>query len=83
MLTSDFNFKIEKDYLRLLRATNSLILPSKSIIRLLASSDDVTHSWAIPGVGLKVDCVPGRLFSVFTIIDRDGVYFGQCSELCG
>jgi heme/copper-type cytochrome/quinol oxidase subunit 2 len=83
MLTSDSNFSIAKDYLRLLRTTNSLILPSKSIIRLLASSDDVTHSWAVPGIGLKVDCVPGRLFSVFTIIDRDGVYFGQCSELCG
>jgi heme/copper-type cytochrome/quinol oxidase subunit 2 len=49
----------------------------------MSSSEDITHSWAVPGLGIKVDCVPGRLFCIFTNIWRDGVYFGQCSELCG
>jgi len=74
---------IQSDPLRLLRSTGSLILPTRVLIRFLGTSDDVTHSWAVPGIGLKMDCVPGRLFSVFTNISREGVYFGQCSELCG
>lgn len=74
---------VQSDPLRLLRSTGSLILPTRVLIRFLGTSDDVTHSWAVPGIGLKMDCVPGRLFSVFTNISREGVYFGQCSELCG
>jgi len=74
---------IQSDPLRLLRSTGSLILPTRVLIRFLGTSDDVTHSWAVPGIGLKMDCVPGRLFTVFTNISREGVYFGQCSELCG
>lgn len=74
---------VQSDPLRLLRSTGSLILPTRVLIRFLGTSDDVTHSWAVPGIGLKMDCVPGRLFTVFTNISREGVYFGQCSELCG
>lgn len=74
---------VQSDPLRLLRSTGSLILPTRVLIRFLGTSDDVTHSWAVPGIGLKMDCVPGRLFSIFTNISREGVYFGQCSELCG
>lgn len=74
---------IQSDPLRLLRSTGSLILPTRVLIRFLGTSDDVTHSWAVPGIGLKMDCVPGRLFTVFTNISREGIYFGQCSELCG
>jgi len=73
----------QSDPLRLLRSTGSLVLPTRVLIRFLGTSDDVTHSWAIPGIGLKMDCVPGRLFTVYTNISREGVYFGQCSELCG
>ena len=69
--------------LRLLRATGIVVLPSRTLVRLLATAEDVTHSWAVPGLGLKLDCVPGRLFISFVNINRDGVYYGQCSELCG
>lgn len=71
------------DPLRLLRSTGALVLPTRSVIRLMSCSEDITHSWAVPGIGLKMDCVPGRLFCVFTNIVREGMYFGQCSELCG
>ncbi len=71
------------DPLRLLRATGILVLPSRTLVRVLATAEDVTHSWAVPGLGIKLDCVPGRLFVSFVNINRDGVYYGQCSELCG
>lgn len=71
------------DPLRLLRSTGSLVLPTRMTLRFMASSEDVTHSWAVPGIGLKIDCVPGRLFYVFNVITREGMYYGQCSELCG
>ena len=72
-----------KDPLRLLRASGALVLPTRSNIRLMGCSDDVTHSWAVPALGIKMDCVPGRLFFFYTNIIREGIYFGQCSELCG
>lgn len=71
------------DPLRLLRATGMMVLPTRSVVRLLATAEDVTHSWAVPGLGIKLDCVPGRLFVSFVNINREGVYYGQCSELCG
>jgi heme/copper-type cytochrome/quinol oxidase subunit 2 len=49
----------------------------------LATAEDVTHSWALPSLGLKLDCVPGRLYVSFLHLNREGVYYGQCSELCG
>lgn len=75
--------KLVQDPMRLLRSTGALVLPTRSNIRLMGSSEDITHSWAVPGLGIKMDCVPGRLFCIFTNITREGVYFGQCSELCG
>lgn len=75
--------KLVEDPLRLLRSTGSLVLPTQNAVRLMSCSEDVTHSWAVPGLGLKMDCVPGRLFCALTIIYREGVYYGQCSELCG
>ena len=71
------------DPLRLLRSTGALVLRTRLTIRLMSCSEDITHSWAVPGLGIKMDCVPGRLFCLFTTINREGVYFGQCSELCG
>ena len=71
------------DYQRLFRTTGAVVLPSRVTIRLMSCSDDITHSWAVPGLGIKIDCVPGRLFCIFTNILREDVYFGQCSELCG
>ena len=80
-MSTDVN--IIADPLRLLRATNAVVIPARVPVCFMSSSEDITHSWAVPGLGIKMDCVPGRLFSLYNIINREGVYFGQCSELCG
>jgi len=77
------NSSLTFDYNRLFRTTGPAVVPSRVAIRLMASSEDITHSWAVPGLGIKIDCVPGKLFCILTHILRDGIYFGQCSELCG
>lgn len=59
------------------------MLPSQTHIRVIISAADVLHSWAIPSLGVKCDAVPGRLNQVSLFIQREGVFFGQCSELCG
>nr|YP_010954450.1 cytochrome c oxidase subunit II [Tropilaelaps mercedesae]WMV02013.1 cytochrome c oxidase subunit II [Tropilaelaps mercedesae] len=76
MLTSDYNF-------RLLETDNNLVIPFSTNIRFLISSTDVIHSWTIPSLGLKIDAIPGRLNQLFTFTHRPGMYFGQCSEICG
>ena len=81
--TNKIEYNYVKDPLRLLRASGALVLPTRSNIRFMGCSDDVTHSWAVPALGIKIDCVPGRLFFFYTNIIREGIYFGQCSELCG
>jgi cytochrome c oxidase subunit 2 len=70
-------------YPRLLSVDNSVVLPSQTHIRVLITSDDVLHSWAVPSLGLKVDAVPGRLSQLALFMRREGVFYGQCSELCG
>jgi heme/copper-type cytochrome/quinol oxidase subunit 2 len=62
---------------------NRLVLPVQSHIRLLTSSADVIHSFAVPSLGIKLDAIPGRLNQVTLFIKRQGVFYGQCSELCG
>jgi len=62
---------------------SSLFFPIKQKVRVLVTAEDVLHSWAIPKLGIKLDCVPGRLNQVFVKINRLGRFFGQCSELCG
>lgn len=69
--------------LRLLETTQSLVLPTDVQIRFLVTSSDVLHSWAIPSLGIKIDACPGRLNQVGTRIFRRGVFYGQCSEICG
>jgi len=69
--------------LRLLEVDNALHLPVGVPIRLVITSADVIHSWAIPSLGIKVDAVPGRLNEVYLFIFRKGEFYGQCSELCG
>jgi len=69
--------------LRLLEVDNRVILPSNTHIRALVTSTDVLHSWAIPSLGVKMDACPGRLNQVSLFIKRNGVFFGQCSEICG
>lgn len=68
---------------RLLEVSNRLYLPLNIPLRILVTSSDVLHSWAVPEMGIKVDAVPGRLNDCVTIIRRPGVFYGQCSELCG
>jgi cytochrome c oxidase subunit 2 len=66
-----------------LETDNRVVLPVDTTIRLIVTAADVLHSWAMPAFGIKIDAVPGRLNETWFRIDRAGVYFGQCSELCG
>lgn len=68
---------------RLLETKNKIMIPFGTHIKFLVSSMDVLHSWAVPSFGVKVDACPGRLNQVVTFIKRSGVYYGQCSEICG
>ena len=68
---------------RLLEVDNRLVLPTNTTIRFLVSSSDVLHSFAMPELGFKVDAVPGRLNQILVFINRPGIFYGQCSELCG
>ena len=76
------SYMIERNF-RLLETDNSLVLPVKSHICILTTSSDVIHSWTIPCLGLKRDSIPGRLNQIFFIVQRSGVFYGQCSEICG
>nr|UJI65676.1 cytochrome c oxidase subunit 2 [Basilia ansifera] len=68
---------------RLLEVDNRVILPMNSKIRMLVTSMDVIHSWTIPSLGVKIDGTPGRLNQINFLINRPGLFFGQCSEICG
>lgn len=68
---------------RLLEVTNPLYLVVGKPSRLLVTASDVLHSWAVPSLGVKVDAVPGRLNQLIIKSDRCGIFFGQCSEICG
>lgn len=72
-----------KGDLRLLEVDNRIILPIKTPIRVIVTAADVIHSWAVPSLGVKLDAVPGRLNQTSLYIKREGLYYGQCSELCG
>ncbi len=75
-------FDLRKSF-RLLQTDKPLIVPVKTHIRLLITSADVLHSWAVPSFGIKVDAVPGRLSQCQLFVKRMGEFFGQCSEICG
>nr|BBU25985.1 cytochrome c oxidase subunit 2 [Badis badis] len=68
---------------RLLEADHRMVVPFDSPIRVLVTADDVLHSWAVPALGIKMDAVPGRLNQAALVASRPGVYYGQCSEICG
>nr|YP_009487387.1 cytochrome c oxidase subunit II [Toromys albiventris]AWB97220.1 cytochrome c oxidase subunit II [Toromys albiventris] len=69
--------------LRLLEVDNRVVLPMEMPIRMLISSEDVLHSWAVPSLGLKTDAIPGRLNQTILMSSRPGLFYGQCSEICG
>nr|YP_009383478.1 cytochrome c oxidase subunit II [Parasa consocia]APH08558.1 cytochrome c oxidase subunit II [Parasa consocia] len=68
---------------RLLDVDNRIILPMNNQIRILVTATDVIHSWTIPSLGVKIDANPGRLNQTNFYINRPGIFFGQCSEICG
>nr|QEJ81541.1 cytochrome c oxidase subunit 2 [Diaphanes sp. FM11] len=68
---------------RLLDVDNKLIIPYNSLIRMIISSTDVIHSWTIPSAGIKIDATPGRLNQTSFFLNRSGIFYGQCSEICG
>ena len=74
---------LELGQFRLLEVDNPLVLPVNTYIRLLITSSDVLHSWAVPSFGIKIDACPGRLTQASLFIKREGVFYGQCSEICG
>ncbi|MEP3244389.1 MAG: cytochrome c oxidase subunit II [Sneathiella sp.] len=75
--------ELEEGQPRLLATDNTIVLPVDTNIRLLVTAEDVLHSWAMPAFGVKLDAVPGRLNETWMRIEKEGMYYGQCSELCG
>nr|QPB70877.1 cytochrome c oxidase subunit II [Dares sp. 1 SB-2020] len=69
--------------LRLLDVDNRITLPSNMFIRMIVTSTDVIHSWTLPSAGIKIDGTPGRLNQASLLLNRNGLMFGQCSEICG
>ena len=74
---------LEIGQFRLLEVDNRIVVPVNSHIRVLITASDVLHSWAIPSLGVKLDACPGRLNQTSMYIKREGVFYGQCSEICG
>lgn len=69
--------------LRLLAVDNEIVVPAGKTVRMVVTSADVLHSFAVPSLGIKKDAVPGRLNETWFRIEKEGTYYGQCSELCG
>nr|ABE47718.1 cytochrome c oxidase II [Theclinesthes onycha onycha]ABE47720.1 cytochrome c oxidase II [Theclinesthes onycha onycha] len=78
-MINDFNM----NNFRLLDVDNRIIIPMNNNIRMLITATDVIHSWTVPAIGVKVDANPGRLNQTSFFINRPGIFFGQCSEICG
>nr|ASY98524.1 cytochrome c oxidase subunit II [Creobroter apicalis] len=74
---------LESYNIRLLEVDNRTTLPMKVLTRILITSEDVIHSWTIPSIGVKADATPGRLNQASFWFNRPGVFYGQCSEICG
>ena len=69
--------------LRLLEVDNPMVIPVNTHVRLIITAADVLHSWAVPSLGIKCDAVPGRLNQSSIFVKREGIFYGQCSEICG
>ena len=81
-------FVLERDELEegqphLLATATAVVVPANKTVRVLVTSTDVLHAWAIPAFGAKIDAVPGRLNETWFRAEKEGTYYGQCSELCG
>lgn len=80
MLAED---ELEVGDFRLLEVTNRVVVPVNTHVRVIVTSADVLHCWAIPSLGVKLDAVPGRLNQTNFLATREGIFYGQCSEICG
>ncbi len=69
--------------IRLLSVDNPVVAPVGKVVRVIVTSNDVIHAWAVPSFGVKIDAVPGRLNELWFKAEKPGVYYGECSELCG
>jgi cytochrome c oxidase subunit 2 len=67
----------------MLEVDNRVVIPKDTHIRFVVTSDDVIHSYACPSLGIKCDAYPGRLNQISLFVNRPGVFYGQCSEICG
>ena len=74
---------LEEGALRMLEVDNRLLIPELTHVRFIVAGADVIHSFACPSLGIKCDAYPGRLNQVSIMINRQGVFYGQCSEICG
>ena len=83
MVTAEAAVAKEKNVIRLLDTDEEVVLPVGKNIRIQITSEDVIHSWTIPSFGVKHDAVPGRINESWFNIEKPGIYYGQCSELCG
>ena len=68
---------------RLLETDNHVVVPVNKVVKVLITANDVLHAWAVPSFGVKRDAVPGRINETWFKAEKEGVYYGQCSELCG
>nr|AKE07163.1 cytochrome c oxidase subunit II [Monopterus albus] len=68
---------------RLLETDHRMVVPTDSPVRMLITADDTIHSWAVPTLGVKMDAIPGRLNQTTFVVSHPGVFYGQCSEICG
>ncbi len=75
--------ELEPGQPRLLATDNAMVVPVGKTVRVLVTSDDVIHAWAVPSFGVKIDAMPGRTNETWFRVDEPGTYYGQCSELCG
>ena len=80
---SDFGKEDVAAYPRLLAVDNEIVVPVDATVRVLVTASDVIHAFAMPAFGIKVDAVPGRINETWFKATREGLYYGQCSELCG
>jgi len=74
---------LQEGQLRLFDVDNRVVLPVETDVRVLTTATDVIHSWAVPALGIKLDAIPGKVNETWVRIERPGIYYGQCSELCG
>nr|QHZ87407.1 cytochrome c oxidase subunit II [Mnais tenuis] len=75
--------ELEENMTRLLEVDNRAVLPMQTQVRILVTAADVLHSWTVPSLGVKVDATPGRINQTSFFMNNPGLYYGQCSEICG